>query len=151
MSTTIEMLTPARVLALWPKLEPLFAASCKSNEVGIIDITPADILALSQTDKAVVFVVFEAGRPTLTFAIQFTTTNGHKGADIIALSGRSLLKFKSMFWKPLLDWLRANQVEFIDAYGTPELANMYKTKFGFDRSCVMVRLALTEKSDEQGS
>lgn len=151
MTMNIELLTPERVVALWPKIEPLFAQSCKSNEVGILDITPEDIFRLSQTDKAVIFLMTEGGRPGIVLALQFTTTNGHKGADMIAMAGHSLLKFKTMFWKPILDWLRANQVEFVDAYGTPELTNMYKAKFGFDRSCVMVRLALTEASNEQGS
>lgn len=149
MTSTIEMLTPERVATLWPRLEKLFEASCKSNEIGILDITPDDIFKLSQSDQAVIFVGFDAGRPSTVLAIQFTMTNGHKGADIIALAGRNLLKFKSLFWKPILDWLRANDVEFIDAYATPDLANMYKTKFGFDRSCVMVRMALTETANEQ--
>ena len=149
MTNTIELLTADRAMMLWPKLKPLFEQSCKSNSVGIMDISPDDILLLSQTDKAVIFVGFDSGRPATVLALQFTTTNGHKGADIIAMAGRNLLKFKSLFWKPILDWLRANDVEFVDAYGTPALAKMYTNKFGFDKSCVMVRMALTETADEQ--
>jgi hypothetical protein len=144
------MLTPLRVVALWPRIEPLFTEACAGNEVGVLDITPSDIFKLAQSDQAVIFVGFDKGRPTTVLAIQFNTTNGHKGADIIAMAGRNLLKFKALFWQPILDWLRANGVEFVDAYAPPALARVYMSRFGFTRSCVMVRMPLVEVKNEQG-
>ena len=149
MSLTIELLTPARAAFLWSQMAPLFEQSCKSNPVGMVDIAAGDIFRLSQTDQAVIFAMFENGRVATVLAIQFNMTNGHKGADVIAMAGRNLLKFKALFWKPILEWLRANGVRYVDAYATPELAKMYTKKFGFDRSCVMVRMALGEEADEQ--
>ena len=142
MAFTIELLTPGRVAELWFEMEPLFAESCASNPVGVTDITPTDIYNLTQLDQAAIFAASDNGKVTTVLAIQFTSTNGRKGVEIIALAGRNLMKFKSMFWKPILDWFRANDVKFVSAYGTPELAKVYTRKFGFDLSCTYVRMVL---------
>lgn len=142
MALTIELLTPERVVELWPAMEPLFAESCAGNPVGVTDITPQDIYLLTQLDQAAIFAASDNGKVTTVLAIQFTSTNGRKGVDIIAMAGRNLLKFKSLFWQPILDWFRANDVEFVSAYGTPELAKVYMKKFGFDLSCTYVRMVL---------
>ena len=142
MALKIEMLTPERVDELWPDLEPLLDASCKSNPVGATDITPQIIYDLTQTDQAVMFAAFNEHKVTTIMAIQFTDTYGKKGVDIIALAGRNLLRFKAAFWQPILDWFKANNVQFVNAYGTPELARMYTKKFGFNLSCTYVRMVL---------
>jgi hypothetical protein len=147
---TIELLTPARAAFLWVQMQPLLEQSCQSNEVGITDITTGDIYRLLQSDQAVAFVGFTAKKVTTVLVIQFNLTNGNKGADVIAMAGKNLLKFKALFWAPILDWLRANGVKYVDAYATPQLARIYQTRFGFDRSCVMVRMTLEEKANEQG-
>ena len=142
MALTIELLTPERVAELWPEMESLFAESCASNPVGATDITPQDIYHLTQLDQAAIFAMFDKRKVTTVLAIQFTSTNGRKGVDIIAMAGRNILKFKSLFWNPILDWFRANDVEFVSAYGTPELARVYMKKFGFGLSCTYVRMVL---------
>lgn len=142
MALRIEMLTPARVEELWTDLEPLFDVSCKSNPVGETDITSQIIYDLTQSDQAVIFAAFNEHKVTTVMAIQFTDTYGRKGVDIIALAGRNLLRFKAAFWQPILDWFKANNVEFVSAYGTPELARMYMKKFGFNLSCTYVRMVL---------
>lgn len=139
---TIELLTPQRAAELWPEMEPLFAQSCASNPVGQSDITPQDIFVGSQTDKVVIFAAFDDGKVATVLALQFHTTNGKKGVDMIAMAGRNLLRFKAAFWKPILEWLRANEVQFVDAYATPQLARLYMTKFGFNLSCTFVRMTL---------
>ena len=139
---TIEMLDPVQVDAQWDELEPLLEASCKSNEVGAMDICPDDIRRLATAGMCVVFACREEGELKLVAVFQFHDTNGHKGADLIALSGTRLLTFKSAYWNLVLDWLKANGCEFLDAYANERLAKVYKNKFGFDRSCVMVRMAL---------
>lgn len=138
----IEMLTPEQVDDLWPKLEPIFAASCKSNEVGILDITPDDIHVLAVTGEVAVFVGIEDDEPNVVLAIQFNDSNGHKGADVIAMGGKQLLKFKTAYWALILDWLKANGCEFLDAYANERLAKIYMSKFGFNKSCSYVRMTL---------
>lgn len=139
---TIELLTPERVVELWPQMEPLLEKSCASNPVGQSDITPADIYEGTQLDRVVVFAAFEDGEVAGVLALQFHITSGKKGVDLIAMAGRNLLKFKSAFWKPILEWLRANDVKFVDAYATPALARVYESKFGFNLSCTFVRMTL---------
>lgn len=139
---TIEMLDSAQVEAEWDKIEPLLDASCKSNEVGVMDISSADIRCLASAGMCAVFACRERGELKLVLVFQFHDTNGHKGADLIALGGTRLLAFKSAYWALVLDWLKANGCEFLDAYANERLARIYKNKFGFDRSCVMVRMAL---------
>jgi len=137
---SIEMLTPPRVEILWPKVEPLLKLSCESNEVGAFDIAPYDIYRLAKSEQAVVFAAFENKTLVAVLAFQFHMTNGKKGADVIAMAGKNLLTLKAAFWQPILDWLKANGVEFVDAYARPNLAHVYAKKFGFNKSCTMVRM-----------
>lgn len=139
---TIEMATPEQVDAEWGTIEPILDASCKSNDIGSMDITPADIRLLAQTGMCVLFLCRAAGKVKVVIAIQFTDTNGHKGADVIAMGGERLLQFKNAYWNLILDWLRANDCEFLDAYANDRLAKIYTSKFGFDRACHLVRMAL---------
>ena len=148
MNLSIELLTPARVLDLRSKLEPLLKQACEGNPIAAMTQNADNILHLAQTDQAVIFVGFDSGRVSTVLALQFIMVGGRKGAEIIAMSGRNLIQFKNAFWKPILDWLRANSVEFMDAYAPPRLADLYLTKFGFDQSCTMVRMTLAGGQDE---
>jgi hypothetical protein len=143
MSTmTIEMLTPERVTELWPVLEPYFDAACKGNEVTKDELDAKDIYVLAVTGLVAIFVGFEDGEPACVMGIQFNTTNGHKCADVMALAGRGLIKFKAAYWHIILEWLKANEVEFLDAYAPERLAKIYLNRFGFNKSCTYVRMAL---------
>ena len=139
---TIEMLSPEQVNDEWGALEPMLDASCKSNEVGILDITPDDIRILAVTGLCVLFIGRESGTPKVVVAIQFNETNRHKGADVIAMGGERLMKFKDAYWNLILDWLKANGCEFLDAYANERLAKIYMGKFGFNKSCSLVRMTL---------
>ena len=139
---SIEMLTPERVTELWPVLEPYFDAACKGNEIAKDELDAQDIYVLAVTGLVAVFVGFESGEPACVMGIQFNTTNGRKGADVMALAGRGLMRFKAAYWNIILEWLRANDVEFLDAYAPERLAKIYTSRFGFDKSCVYVRMSL---------
>jgi len=139
---TIEMLSPEQVDDEWAALEPILDASCKSNEVGILDITPNDIHVLATTGMCVLFIGRESGVPKVIVALQFNDTNGHKGADVIAMGGERLMKFKDAYWNLILDWLKANGCVFLDAYADERLAKIYRNKFGFNKSCSLVRMTL---------
>lgn len=136
---SVEMLAPERVDELWPALAPMYAAACESHEIAKEELSADDIRELGRTGMCAVFVGFIDNVPTCTIAIQFNMTNGKKGADLIAMAGQNLLKFKAAYWQTILDWLKANQVEFLDAYVPEERAVMYKKKFGFNKSCAYVR------------
>ena len=143
---SIEMLTKERVIELWPVLEPYFEAACNGNEIAKDEISAKDIFVLTQVDLAVVFVGFEDGQPACVMGVQFNNTNGKRGADVIALAGRGLMRFKAAYWHIILEWLRANGVEFLDAYAPDRLAKIYLNRFGFDKSCSYVRMTLKGKS-----
>lgn len=142
MTMTIEMLTADRATELWPAIEPLFVAACNGNEIAKDELTASDIYVLVQTGMAAVFVGFEKQKPACVVALQFNYTNGIRCADLIAMAGKRLLKFKSLYWKSILDWLRANEVRFLDAYTPMNRIGVYKSKFGFDKSCAYIRMTL---------
>lgn len=143
MSTmTIEMLTPERVAELWPVLEPHFEAACQGNEIAKDELDAKDIYVLASVGMVAIFVGFEDGEPACVMGIQFNTTNGRKGADVMALAGRGLMRFKAAYWQSILDWLKANGVQFLDAYAPERLAKIYLNRFGFTKSCMYVRMAL---------
>jgi hypothetical protein len=139
---SIEMLTPERVTELWPALEPHFEAACKGNEIAKDELDAKDIYVLAVAGLVAIFVGFEDGEPTCVMGIQFNNTNGKKGADVMALAGRGLMRFKAAYWHIILEWLKANGVEFLDAYAPERLAKIYLNRFGFNKSCMYVRMAL---------
>lgn len=139
---SIEMLTPERVTELWPVLEPYFDAACKGNEIVKDELDAKDIYVLAVTGLVAIFVGFEDGEPACVMGIQFNTTNGRKCADVVALAGRGLMRFKVAYWHIILEWLKANGVEFLDAYASERLAKIYLNRFGFNKSCMYVRMAL---------
>jgi hypothetical protein len=139
---SIEMLTPARVTELWPVLEPYFEAACNGNEIAKDELDAKDIYILALTEMVAVFVGFEDGEPACVMGIQFNTTNGHKCADVMAMAGRGLMRFKAAYWSVILEWLRANGVKFLDAYAPDRLAKIYLNRFGFTKSCMYVRMTL---------
>lgn len=139
---SIEMLTPERVAELEAILEPLFDLACEGNEIANDEMTGKDVIQLGKDGLAAIFVGFYNAKPTCVFAIQFHITNGRKGADLIALAGSRLLRFKAAYWPAVLDWLRINGVEFLDAYAPNSRAEIYMKKFGFEKSCAHVRMSL---------
>jgi hypothetical protein len=139
---TIEMLTPERVTELWPVLEPYFEDACNGNEIARDELDAKDIYVLAVTGLVAVFVGFEDGEPACVMGIQFNNTNGKKGADVMALAGRGLMRFKAAYWHVILEWLKANGVEFLDAYAPERLAKIYMNRFGFNKSCSYVRMTL---------
>ena len=139
---TIEMLTPERVTELWPVLEPYFEDACNGNEIARDELDAKDIYVLAITGLVAVFVGFEDGEPACVMGIQFNNTNGKKGADVMALAGRGLMRFKAAYWHVILEWLKANGVEFLDAYAPERLAKIYMNRFGFNKSCSYVRMTL---------
>lgn len=139
---TIELLTRDRAIELWPEIAPLAEASARGNTMSASDMDAQYIFNAVMADEAVIFAGFDDGKLTTILGIQFSDANGHKCADIIAMAGRRLSMFKSRYWKPILDWLRANDVEFLDSYVPTERAVVYMNKFGFDKSCAHIRMSL---------
>jgi hypothetical protein len=139
---SIEMLTPERVTELWPVLEPHFDDACKGNEIAKDELDAKDVYVLAVTGLVAIFVGFEDGEPACVLGIQFNTANGHKCADVMALAGRGLMRFKAAYWHIILEWLKANEVQFLDAYAPERLAKIYMNRFGFNKSCMYVRMAL---------
>lgn len=138
----LHLLTADQVTNLWPQLEPIYEASCASNDITHDDITASDIYLLAQTDTCGIFAAMEAGTVVCTVAVRFCEVRGKTGADILGMGGRDLMKVKAYFWQPIIDWLRANGASFIDTYANPRLAAIYLEKFGFNRSCHYVRMVL---------
>lgn len=139
---TIEMLTPERAEELWPVLEPLYMSACESHEIAKDEMDAGTIRDLARNGLCAVFVGYIGPQPACTIALQFHYTNGRKGADLIAMAGQNLLTFKSAYWNIIMDWLKANGCEFLDAYVPESRIGMYKKKFGFDKSCALVRKTL---------
>jgi len=109
---SIEMLTPERVTELWPVLEPHFEAACQGNEIAKDELDAKDIYVLAMTGLVAIFVGFENDEPACVMGIQFTNTNGHKGADVMALAGRGLMRFKRAYWRSIIEWLKANGPQY---------------------------------------
>jgi len=139
---SFEMLSTAQVAMLAPQLEKLYDKSCAGNEIVEDEMTGRDIVELGMSGMAAIFAGFYKNKLTFTLAIQFNMTNGRKGADLIGMAGKKILAFKAQYWGPLLEWLKINGVEFLDAYTDTDRTNMYTKKFGFNKSCDYMRISL---------
>lgn len=143
-SPSIEMLSAERVTELWPELEPLLSKSIEGNEISKDNLDTQEIYDLATTGMCVLFVYFENNIPTCVLSIQFFMEGSKKGASILALGGKNLLSFKRFYWQSILDWLKANKVKYLDAYVASEYTKVYLKKFGFEKSCALVRMPLKE-------
>lgn len=139
---SLEMLSPSQIITMAPELEKMFDLACGGNEIAADEMEGKDIVELGMEGMAAIFAGFYKDKLSCVFAIQFNITNGHKGADLIALAGEKLLRFKAAYWPAVLEWLRANGVEFLDAYTPNSRAEMYMKKFGFNKSCAYMRMTL---------
>lgn len=139
---TIEMLSKERVVALWAELEPMVEDACEGNVIAQAEMDAGHVLMATQVDKAVMFAGFIEGKVACLLCLQFFEINGHKGADVMVMAGKHLLRFKAAFWQPIIEWLKANQFEFLDAYTPTNRAEVYMKKFGFTDVCAYVRMNL---------
>lgn len=139
---TLELLEKEKVVELWSDIEPLLGASAVGNVISADEMDATYVLGHVLNDEAVIFAGFIDGKLSLALAIQFSEANGHKCADIIALSGEKLMTFKRLYWKPVLKWLEEVGVEFLDAYVPDRRAVVYMDNFGFDKSCTYMRKSL---------
>lgn len=139
---SIELLTQERAIELWPQIVPLAEKSALGNVMTSSDMDSQYVFNAICADEAVIFAGFEGGELAMVLGIQFSDANGHKCADIITMAGRHLIKFKQKFWNPILDWLKANGVEYLDSYVPMDRAVIYTSKFGFDKSCAHIRMSL---------
>lgn len=139
---SIELLTQERAIELWPVIAPLVEKSAMGNTISASDMTAQYVFNAICADEAVIFAGFEDAKLTTVLGIQFSDANGTKCADIIVLAGRRLTAFKQLYWNPILDWLRANEVKYLDSYVPMDWAMLYINKFGFDKSCAHIRMSL---------
>lgn len=143
MSTmTLRMLSVEDIVKHNDELIALFDAACDSHDIVREEMQGQDVVDYGKVGMAAIFGGFLDDKLTCTFAIQFNYTGGRKGADLIAMAGKHLMKFKKAYWHIVLEWLKANDVQFLDAYTPADKAELYLKKFGFNKSCAYVRMEL---------
>lgn len=142
MSLSIEMLTPERAAELEDVLMPLFQDACDGNDIAKMSFSAEDIMDGVKQGQCAAFLGYSDGVPECTVVIQFAVENGKQTADVVALAGKNLMRFKKAYWETILEWLRANNIKYLDAYTSHRLGPIFLSKFGFDKSCAYVRMAL---------
>jgi len=139
---SLDFLTPQQVEKLWGHIEPMLEASCEGNEISKGSLTSKDIYDLAIEGQCGIFLYSENNIPTLVLAIQFFMEGNIKGVEFIALGGKNLTSFRKTYWKSILDWFSANKVKIVDAHVAPEWVDVYRKRFGFQKSCSLVRMSL---------
>lgn len=137
----MEMLTPERVSELWTDMRPMLDAACKSNEISETTLTPEYLYVSLQAGDMLGFGFFQGATLKLVMVIEFSEDDG-LCADIVAFGGSMMMPFLGRFWPGIVEWLRANRVKYIDASANPRLARIYQTRYGFQKSCISVRMVL---------
>lgn len=135
-----ELLTPARLQEMWPQINPLFEVCCKEASKG--EIMAIDIYTLALQDRVYVFVETLNGLVTVALALEVIPYSRMRIANIFALGGNGLLGAKTRYWKYVLEWLKANKIDAIDAAVDDRMLNMLTKRFGFELVYRQVRLKL---------
>lgn len=135
-----ELLTPARLQELWPQINPLFEVCCSEASKG--EIMAIDIYTLAIQDRAYVFVETLNGIVTVALALEIIPYPRMKLASIFALGGSKLISAKTRYWIYIIDWLKANKIDAIDAAVDDRMLNMLTKRFGFELVYRQVRLKL---------
>lgn len=143
----VQMLTPEQAVSLWGDLRPLLEKSCTANELTDKSLTPEHILGLAVNDQCAIFGCFDNWKLCLAFVVQFSIeSDDTKAATILALGGRDLMLFKRMYWSYIVEWLRANDIEYVDTYASGRMAKIFERWFGFTQKSTCVRMPLKEQS-----
>lgn len=142
MARRIEYLNPTRVKELWPSIEPLIerVAEASDHAPDPLDVQAIWFAAIHGVCHVLAF--YEDDELAMVLAFEFGRSKGARTATILAVAGRDLSKFKSLFWASILAWFKENGAKYVDAYVEPRLARVYFRKFGFTESCSYVRMAL---------
>lgn len=135
-----ELLTPARLQELWPQINPLFEVCCEEASKG--EIMAIDIYTLAIQDRAYVFVETLNGIVTVALAMEIIVYPRMKLASIFALGGKNLISAKSRYWSYIIDWMKANKINAIDAAVDDRMLSMLTKRFGFELVYRQVRLKL---------
>jgi hypothetical protein len=124
MTQSLELLYPQQAVAAWEKLEPLFAK--EGN-----DCSADEVLALLRDGMCGVFAYYEDAQLKLALALQFSQVGTDKHAEIFALGGEGLMRFRKAYWPHVVSWLKANRVKQVDVHGSERMLRIYRAKFGF--------------------
>lgn len=138
-SYSIELLTKEQVLDNWGAICPLLEQSVLGNVISATDMDPGYVLNGVLNEEAVIFACRHSGNIEFVIAFEFSITNGNKCADLIAMSGKYMTKFKHLYWQAILEWLKESGVRFLDTMVPEDRAKVYLTKFGFDHACMILR------------
>ena len=101
-----------------------------------------DIYTLALQDRAYVFVETLNGIVTVALALEIIPYPRMKLASIFALGGAKLISAKTRYWTYIIDWLKANKIDAIDAAVDERMLNMLTKRFGFELVYRQVRLKL---------
>lgn len=137
------MLHPSEVTTSWGVLKPLLDNLSDSNEMLSDPYFSEQILMDVHGGYTHILAGFEDEDIKLILVISFAVDRQkEKSVDIIGISGKDLTRYKRLFWDQILDWFRAEGVSYVDTLATPRMAEIYKRKFGFNKSCVAIRMDL---------
>jgi hypothetical protein len=135
MIQSIEFLYPNRAISMWGQLEPLLGK--EGN-----DCATEDILRELKSGLCGVFAYYEDKKLKLAFTLRFTEVGKEKHAEIFALGGEGLMRFRKAYWNYILMWLKANQVKRLEVYGNERMVRIYRAKFGFNQRHEYASMAL---------
>ena len=124
MAQSLKLLYPQQAVAAWEKLEPLFAK--EGN-----DCSTDEVLTLLRDGTCGVFAYYEGAQLKLALALQFLQVGTEKHAEIFALGGEGLMRFRKAYWPYVVSWLKANKVKQLEVHGSERMLRIYRAKFGF--------------------
>jgi hypothetical protein len=138
----IELLEGPAALAKWGVFGPILEAASTAHPIVASEVDADHFYQQVATGQCAVFDCTVDGETTLVLVIQFAYCGRNKTAEIAAVAGKHLMFFKHLYWEPILEWLKANDVVFVDAHVPLDRVDLYRKRFGFKHACAYIRLQL---------
>ena len=124
MTQALKLLYPQQAVAAWQTLKPLLDKEGNDCHVD-------EVFELLQAGLCGVFVYYEDAQAKLALTLKFSQSGKDKHAEIFALGGEGLMRFRKAYWPYVVSWLKANKVKQLEVHGSDRMLRIYRAKFGF--------------------
>lgn len=143
-----KLLSPQEVTAHWSVLRPMIASFCDSNEVIEGMLTPESIFVDVHLQNNFVVAMYDNEGLYFIIVLEFCGQQpDNLAANILGAAGRDLLKIRQHHWQNVLDWCKSLGAKTVETSANERLARIYQKKFGFNKSCVALRLDLGKSNE----
>ena len=101
-----------------------------------------DVAKLIRDNRAIVFLTYIDGKPSVALAIEWVIYPRLKVANVMALGGSQLMLNADSYWEKIKRVLKSAGMKYVQCSCSPAMARMLSSKLGFEEMYREMRLKL---------